>query len=181
MSSQQRRGGPQPQQKPEDDLTRQALHCGNSELSIRGGQAIPHGAAAAAAVVSRASGALDPAVASSGARAACSSVSFGGTTPVSAWGGSDSGVGGGSRSISTNASRSTIGAATASETCAVLAPVAGKSAGMSTMSVPDGISADEGSVVESPYRDGPCTRMNLFTAVNAAMRTAMETDASAVR
>ncbi|CAM9537667.1 unnamed protein product [Sphacelaria rigidula] len=51
---------------------------------------------------------------------------------------------------------------------------------MSTMSVPDGISADEGSVVESPYRDGPCTRMNLFTAVNAAMRTAMETDASAI-
>lgn len=33
----------------------------------------------------------------------------------------------------------------------------------------------------SRYLAGPCTRMNLFTAVNAGMRTAMETDPTAVR
>lgn len=31
------------------------------------------------------------------------------------------------------------------------------------------------------YADGPRTRMNLFTAVNAGLRTAMETDDTAVR
>lgn len=30
------------------------------------------------------------------------------------------------------------------------------------------------------YAVGPCTRMNLFTAVNAGLRTAMETDPTAV-
>lgn len=33
----------------------------------------------------------------------------------------------------------------------------------------------------SRYAEGPCTRMNMFTAVNAGLRTAMETDATAVR
>ncbi len=31
------------------------------------------------------------------------------------------------------------------------------------------------------YAEGPSTRMNLFTAVNSALRTAMETDETAVR
>lgn len=31
------------------------------------------------------------------------------------------------------------------------------------------------------YAEGPSTRMNLFTAVNAGLRTAMETDDTAVR
>lgn len=31
------------------------------------------------------------------------------------------------------------------------------------------------------YAEGPSTRMNLFTAVNAGLRTAMETDETAVR
>lgn len=31
------------------------------------------------------------------------------------------------------------------------------------------------------YADGPRTRMNLFTAVNAGLRAAMETDDTAVR
>lgn len=31
------------------------------------------------------------------------------------------------------------------------------------------------------YAEGPCTRMNMFTAVNAGIRTAMETDDTAVR
>ena len=30
------------------------------------------------------------------------------------------------------------------------------------------------------YAEGPCTRMNLFTAINAGLRTAMETDSTAV-
>lgn len=32
----------------------------------------------------------------------------------------------------------------------------------------------------SRYASGPCTRMNLFTAVNVGLRTALETDDSAV-
>lgn len=31
------------------------------------------------------------------------------------------------------------------------------------------------------YAEGPSTRMNLFTAVNSGLRTAMETDDTAVR
>ena len=37
-----------------------------------------------------------------------------------------------------------------------------------------------GSGGGSRYAEGPCTRMNLFTAVNAGLRTAMETDSTAV-
>lgn len=41
--------------------------------------------------------------------------------------------------------------------------------------------ADEiGSGDGTRYAEGPCTRMNLFTAVNAGLRTAMETDSTAV-
>lgn len=42
--------------------------------------------------------------------------------------------------------------------------------------VPDEIGGGGGT----RYAEGPCTRMNLFTAVNAGLRTAMETDSTAV-
>lgn len=52
----------------------------------------------------------------------------------------------------------------------------------------DGVSATAGGVLGGPgsgggarYAKGPSTRMNFFTAVNAALRTAMETDETAVR
>lgn len=38
----------------------------------------------------------------------------------------------------------------------------------------------EGTDESRRYAEGPCTRMNFFTAVNAGLRTALETDDSAV-
>ncbi|CAM9586399.1 unnamed protein product [Ascophyllum nodosum] len=46
-------------------------------------------------------------------------------------------------------------------------------------SVGGGASKD-GNAGGNRYAEGPCTRMNLFTAVNAGLRTALETDDSAV-
>lgn len=45
----------------------------------------------------------------------------------------------------------------------------------------EALAADTDGGGTSRYAEGPCTRMNLFTAVNTGLRTAMETDATAVR
>lgn len=37
-----------------------------------------------------------------------------------------------------------------------------------------------GGEAGTQYAEGPCTRMNMFTAVNAGLRTVMETDSTAV-
>lgn len=43
------------------------------------------------------------------------------------------------------------------------------------------VTAAAGGGGGAQYADGPRTRMNLFTAINAGLRAAMETDDTAVR
>lgn len=44
-----------------------------------------------------------------------------------------------------------------------------------------GVGGSEGGSKSLRYAEGPCTRMNLVTAINSGLRTAMETDSTAVR
>lgn len=130
--------------------------------------AIPDGAAAAGGG-GRASGELfSRAVVA--CRGGCASAGFRGTTGN--WCG-------GARSFCTRIDKGAVdGAIASSATTAAAVASSARGVGKPMM-----MSSSSSSSVSSSsrYLDGPCTRMNLFTAVNAAIRTAMETDPTAVR
>lgn len=84
------------------------------------------------------------------------------------------------RSGSTRMNRSAVGGAISFGTAAAAVGYSARGLGKPMMmsSVSSGIISDvEGG---GRYLDGPCTRMNLFTAINAAIRTAMEVDPTAI-
>lgn len=84
-------------------------------------------------------------------------------------------------SISSALSRGCIGSSASSRTTnrtRNASTLAASAAAVNAGTDPDEIGGDSSA---GRYAEGPSTRMNLFTAVNAGLRTAMETDDSAVR